>query len=256
MSKFGDNVEKTVDQYTEFFYKYSKDKFIKEKKLAKVQKADPPDVSPAMWFDKDDEAIEQLKKMTNKSTGQFYQASVQKAVHESVRKNMFESQLPQKEALEQMKSDLAKALKMKPGSLASEVVPTGFKGTADEYFKGLAEHTSSMARTTSTLYTMEQVEAETMVIRSLKTSRTCAGCLQMDGTTYKVEKAVKHVEDIMSADSLDEIRDIQPSFHFDTPDKPLSEAKSAQLKELKETKDSNVRLPAFHFRCECYVDMV
>jgi len=256
MGQFSSNVEKELEDYVSFFYKYSKNEFIKGNKLAEVEKADLPKVTPILWTDKDDNAIKQLNKMSKSSTGKFYKGSVQKAVHDSVRENMFETQLPLPDAVKQMKKDLSTALRLKSGKMIAKVVPGGFIGTAEEYFSGLAMHTASMARTSSSVYTMSDVGVKNMIVRSLKTNRTCAGCLEMDGTTYPVKDAMTHIDNILAVDSIDEIKKLQPSFHFDVPDaiKPGS-AKDQALKELKDSKSEAVMLPTFHFRCECYVDM-
>jgi hypothetical protein len=255
MAKFAPTVKAEFEKYIEYFYKYSRNKFLQDSKLLKLKKADLPDSDPLLWTDKDQIAIDALKYISTEATGAFYTSSVQVAVADSVRRNMLEKQLPRDEAIEKLKADLQKALKIDAGMAVAE----GFKGTADQYFTGLAESTASLSRVTGSVFVMEELEVKTLIVRSMRTNRTCEGCLAMDGTTYETVEAVKHIERLLGADSLDDLKEIQPSFHFDTPENMAKmgpdNAKSAALEQLKSVKDTNVMLPPFHFRCECYVDM-
>lgn len=256
MGEYQDNIAKTQAEYIDYLYKYYKNEFIKTNKIEIVQKAKLPEVSPVLWLDKDDDALAGIKKMMSRSTGQFYKGNVQRTVAESVRKNILESNEPLDVAVPKMQADLAKALKIEAGSLASEVVPVGYRGTAESYFSGLADHTASMARTSGALTTLAEIDAKQFVIRSIKSSRTCLGCLAMDGQTYSVELGTKHMSEILAANNVEDLKDIQPFFHFKAPSDYTKEGlKEAKVSADELAKQSGVQIPPFHFRCECFVDM-
>lgn len=253
MEKFGDEVESDIHDYIDFIYKFSKEKFIKDKGLELVEKADLPVIESTLWIEQDTAAIKSLERITGQSTGKFYKTSVMETVHNSVKKNVFENpSLTHAEAVEIMQKDLSKALKLSKGKLASKVVPKGFHGTANQYFSGLAKNSATLARTSSTIYTIKDVGAKYVVVRSVRTSRTCVGCLAIDGQKYKTADAVSHLEKILSMDDISEYKDIQPSFHFTTKDKSTPE----QLMAAQSIKESGaIHIPPHHFRCECYTDM-
>lgn len=254
MNQFGPKVKDEASQYINYLYRYSKQKFIRENDIKKIAKAKLPTLNPDVWLDVDDKAVEQIDNMTNASTGQFYKNSVQATVYDSVKKNVLESKLPDADALDLMKRDLAKALKMKPGSLESKIVPKGFNGTADQYFQGLSEHAASTTRTASSIYTLEYVDAKYVKINSVRSARSCVGCLNMDGHSYKIADVVTHISNVLAVDSLDELKDIQPSFHFDKEETYGKEGLAKANAEAKAIKNGDaVYLPPFHFRCECFV---
>lgn len=241
-----------IEDYIEHLYKLSRKRFVADHNLKAVQKAELPEIDPSIWIAKDTEAVAAITRITNNSAGKFYQNSVQKTVQESVKKNLLDTPLTNAEAVEIMKKDLAKALKIKQGQLASKVVPKGFHGTSNQYFSGLAENSATLARTAQSIYAIEDVGAKWIVIRSVRSSRTCLGCLAMDGQKFKTARMVKHLEKILSIDDVSEYKDIQPSFHFKTK----GESTTKQKAEAKKIASSDqVRIPPFHFRCECYADM-
>ena len=91
-----------------------------------------------------------------------------------------------------------------------------------------------------------------IIIRSVRTSRTCIGCLAIDGTKYKIADAVSHLEKILSIDDVSEYKDIQPYLHFTTK----GDSTPDKLAEAEALKNSGViYLPPLHFRCLCYTDM-
>lgn len=252
MNSFIDNIDEDMKDYIQYIYKSSKVKFNKDQGLVKVDKALPA-VEPSLWIAQDTAAVESLGRITGNSAGKFYKSSVMKTVHESVKKNVFENpELTHAEAVEIMQKDLSKALRVTKGKLASKVVPKGYHGTAEQYFSGLANNSATLARTSSSVYSMQEVGAEYIIVRSVRTSRSCAGCLAIDGQKYKTSSAVKHLEKILNIDDVSEYKDIQPSLHFKTTTSSTPE----QLAEAKKLKtDGAIYLPPLHFRCECYTDM-
>lgn len=250
MAKFPKLVEKDNKEYTTYLYKYSKEQFIKAEKITK---ANIPTIDASIWTVKDEATIEALNGMTGESVSGFYGKSVQTAVAESVKKNVFERKLVGDTVGEALKADLAKALKLKGGALESAVVPKGFHGTAQQYFNGLSQHTATLARTSSNVYTLDYVEAKYLVVHSVRSSRTCLACLEIDGKKYKVSEAVSHVDSIMNAGSIDDLKDIQPWFHEKLPSEYKADELKDAKKQIKSQINSGVNLPPFHWKCACFV---
>ena len=256
MGTYQSTIDDEQVEYTEYLYKYFKNEFIKRNKIQIVEKANLPEITPILWLEQDEEALAALRKMTSGSTGKFYKTSVQQAVQDSIKFNIIESNLPLDEAVAQMKRDLSKALKMTPGQMESKVVPPGYTGTAESYFTSLADHTASLSRTTGAVFTMDEVDAKKMIIRSVRSKRTCLGCLEMDGMIYDVSKAKKHTDKMLGADNVGDLKKLQPFFHYKTPDE-YSETELANAQaSAKAEANSGFKTPPFHFRCECFVDMV
>ena len=251
MGSFGSAVAGDCSEHTNYLYRSSKLQFIKERKLVKVRKLDDIEIPDEFWSEADVTNIEAIEKHIIGSTGKFYEKSSQRAITESVKKNIFERGLVGDELVEAVMSDVSKALHMELGSLASEVVPEGFRGLAEEYFKGISEHVATLTRTGSIMEALSDSDVQTFVIRSMQTDRTCIGCLEMDGETFEVEKGYDHFQSLVEADDEEQMAEIQPSFHFGAP----GENSEDKLAELADLADAGVMLPPFHFRCECYVDM-
>lgn len=256
MAKFPAKVKKDNAKFIDFLYRYSKDQFIKSENIKQASKAvSLPTIEPGIWATTDTASIEALETLTSKTVDGFYQGSVQTAVANSIKKNVFERNLTGDAATKAMKNDLAKALKLKSGALESKVVPKGFRGTADNYFKGLSQHTSTLARTSSNLNTLDYVGAEYVQIHSVRSARTCLGCLEMDGKKYKTKEAVAHMNKILTVDSIESLKKIQPSFHFKNSGE--YEGNEDKLKEqklkAKEMVSQQMYLPPFHFLCECFI---
>lgn len=250
MKTFPSKIETRVNDDIDYIYRYSKASFAEKHKITKA-KTKPPEIPVSLWHDRDEEAITALQRQTNDFAGSFYSNNVQAAVADSVSVNVFERGLTAKEAGEALQKDLMKAFRMDQGTLESKVVPPGFRGKADRYFVDLAEHQAQMARTSSLIYAMDDAGATKFTIHSVKTDRTCLGCLNMDGVEFSVPDGVKHVEKLLSANDVDELKAIQPSFHF----KPDGENSPAKIAEAATHNGGNVEVPPFHPRCECYVSM-
>ena len=262
MGEFQSTIQSGQSEYIDYLYKYFKNQFIKKNKIELVKKADevdPPDlpeVSPILWLEMDTEAVVGVERIVSQSSGRFYNNSVQQVVADSVKQNIFERNLPLSQAISAMQRDLVKALKLKPGTLESEIVPTGFRGTAENYFAGLADFTASMARTSGDLITLNEIDAQKIVVRSVASTRTCVGCLQMDGTTYTVPSAVEHMNNKLAVDDVDELKKVQPFFHFKAPKDYSEESLKVAQSLAKELTSDVTLLPPFHFRCECFIDMI
>jgi len=205
----------------------------------------------SLWHEKDEEAIRSIQRQTRDFAGSFYGNSVQTAVAESVAVNVFERGLTEKEAGAALQADLMKAFRLDEGALESKVVPAGFRGKAKSYYIDLAENQAQLTRTTTMMYALDDVGAEKYTIHSVKTNRTCLGCLNMDGVEYTVASGKKHVDKLLGASTVADLKKIQPSFHF-KPEGENSDAKVAEAAALPGTQPS---VPPFHFRCECYISM-
>ena len=258
MNQYSDNVNEEVADSVEYFYKYFKSRFIKDESLVSkyVEKAEPPAIPPEFWTKADITNMKAIEAQINSSVGGFYGESCQVAVAESIRVNVFEKGLTGDALTEAVMGDVAKALRVAKGKLASDVVPPGFRGTADQYFRGVSNYGETMTRTSSTLSALKDVGVKKFVIRSLKTDRTCLGCLEMDGQQYSVADGLAHQQKMFDAESKDELRAIQPMFHYDAPGTYSNPEKLASAKaDAKAEASEGVRVPPFHFRCQCYVDM-
>jgi len=257
MGKFGSEIEQEVRDHVKYFYAYYKKNFIEERKLGKkIAKVEAPKIPAEFWFEADTKNVELIEGQIVKSTGEFYGNSCKTAIADSIKKNAFERGLTGTQLRDALVNDLEKALRLKGGALESRVVPEGFKGTAEQYFKGIAEHTATTTRTGSHLTALQDAEVDRFIVRSLKTSRTCLGCIAMDGKTFTVKRGVSHFNKLLEADR-EELKELQPSFHYKSPSDYSNAEALAQAKAdaSKMSKSDNVQLPPFHFRCECYVDM-
>lgn len=255
MAKFGKTIKKRVDEDFNYIYRYSKASDAKRFStlVSKAKRLDPPEIAVGFWTEADLAAIEAIQIQTTAFANTFYSGSVQTAVAESVKVTIFEQGLTLEQAGEALQKDLMRVFRLKKGALESKVVPKGFRGTAGQYFNGLAETQAQVSRTASSLYALSDAGADKFVIRSVKSDRTCQGCFNMDGQEFTVQRGINHIQKFMEAESKEDLKEIQPAFHYKVPGEN-SEAKEKEAKKL--LSDGKVRVSPFHFKCECYIDQV
>jgi hypothetical protein len=134
-------------------------------------------------------------------------------------------------------------------------VPSGWRGTFDEYFEALAASVTTTARVASSVKALEEIEAPYLVIVNPEDEKTCDRCMVMSGKRFPLSDAVDQMSKLYSARNADEVKEAQPWYSekefLKISNKPghVSDADSARLAA------AGVVLPTYHFRCRCTVDI-
>jgi SPP1 gp7 family putative phage head morphogenesis protein len=125
--------------------------------------------------------------------------------------------------------------------------PSGFRGTAEQYFQGLAANTSTVARSYGQLRSFADIGVTKYVIVNPRDDRTCPVCSQMDGKVFSVSDGMAQMKAELEADSPEAIKEIHPW------------VSAKELKSIggssKALANAGLALPGYHFRCRCAVDI-
>lgn len=123
--------------------------------------------------------------------------------------------------------------------------PSGYTGTVESYFEGLAASASTTARSQGQVRSLQDLEVETYIIVNPEDSRTCPICSHMNGKSFTVEIGGKVVDDELAADTPEEVKEAHPFVQFSDVE-GLDEAELAR---------DGIVLPPFHFNCRCNLDI-
>ena len=198
-----------------------------------------PEVSVS--FDVTDvNAIDALQAQNMFWIGEHYGEHVAAAIATSVSETMVQAGTSRAIADELIRSVVERELGL-------VTYPSGFRGTAEQYFQGLAANTSTVARAYGQMRSFADIGVTKYTIVNPRDDRTCPVCSQMDGKVFNVADGVAQMNRELEADSPESIKEIHPWVSA----KELSKigGKSSDLV------NAGLALPGYHFRCRCAVDI-
>jgi len=123
--------------------------------------------------------------------------------------------------------------------------PSGYNGSVESYFEGLAASASTTARTQGQIRSLQDLEVTSYVVVNPDDERTCPICSEMNGKSFTVEMAGEMADDELSADTPDEVKEAHPFVD-------LADVKGLDSEELA---SKGIIMPPFHFKCRCNVDI-
>lgn len=130
-------------------------------------------------------------------------------------------------------------------------IPSGWKGTAKQYFEGLAANAATVARAHGQIRSFQEAGVTKYTIVNPMDDRTCPVCSHFDGMTWTVSEAAKQMAKELAAKTPDDVKKAHPWL------------KLGEIKKLAPTPGKATvglmargqRLPPFHYRCRCAVDV-
>lgn len=216
----------------------------------KVQKARPKsflEAVPAFGVE-DQEAIRAMKRDIMFWTGRHYEENVREALRSKVEETILRQGLDRAEAGRL----LGAALREQLGEVH---VPTGFNGSAKQYFEGLAANTATVARVGGTLKSFAKAGITRYEITNPIDERTCPTCSHMDGKVFTVREGEDLFNRTVNAKSPEAVRQIHPWIGTARM-KAISPKPGPQgSKDASALHSAGFSLPPFHFRCRCGLDM-
>lgn len=139
--------------------------------------------------------------------------------------------------------------KVLAGALTSVNVPNGFKGTAAQYFEGLAANVATNARVRGQLRSFKGVGVQVFEIINPMDDRTCQTCSQLNGMTFKVSDGLAQMKREAAAKNPDEVKRAHPWLSHAKISSIFSKGGKSGLV------GAGVVLPPYHFRCRCTIDV-
>lgn len=117
--------------------------------------------------------------------------------------------------------------------------PSGYAGSSESYFEGLAASASTTARSQGQIRTLQQLGVKRYEVVNPEDRRTCEICSEMNGKSFTVDIAGRIADDEISAETPEEVKEAHPFVNFEDIE-GLSE---------QELSDKGIVLPPFHFNC-------
>lgn len=134
-------------------------------------------------------------------------------------------------------------------------VPGGYKGSADNYFRGLAANTATVARVfgqVNSFVAFDVIELEVVNPNDDRTSRVCQ---HMSGKVFTVEQAKTQMDAELSAKDPDEVKKIHPWLKMDELKSISPKAGHIGKADQEALAKAGLPLPPYHFRCRSTVDI-
>lgn len=145
-------------------------------------------------------------------------------------------------------------------TLGMVAYPGGFRGTAAQYFEGVAANAATVARAYGQIRSFARIGVTTYTIVNPVDSRTCPSCAHMNGKMFPVESATRQIRAEMSARTPEAIRSIHP-WPSAAALQRIGSGTAGRISGAAGTRDSaafsraGLSLPPYHFRCRCAVDI-
>ncbi len=229
-----------------------------------VKKAPPIDPELEASFSVvDDDAVESLTRRHSIWIGEHYTRSLSGSVRDFVKEAVVTRGRDPEDVATELQRILRKEFAYDPADPFEGPylrIPSGWRGSADEYFEGLAANVSTVARVSGQLSALRRVGATKYVIVNPMDERTCPECSYMAGQS--VESGGMSVADAWGAQrreigaTPEAIRErLHPWLKLDAMKTRAGVfgkwGKSGASKFIK----GGMGFPPYHTRCRCTVDI-
>lgn len=139
--------------------------------------------------------------------------------------------------------------------LAMVGLPSGWRGTSDQYFEALVANAMTTSRAQASIRAFHEVGVIKYEIVNPMDERTCPVCSHMDGKKFFVKQGLDQAEAETNASTPEEVRKVHPWIRA-TALRQISPIAGQQSDaDSKRLADAGFALPPFHFRCRCTLDI-
>lgn len=183
----------------------------------------------------DQSAVDQLIEQQLYWIGEYYDNELSDSISDLVRETMIETGLGREEAGKLLEQHLLEHL-----AVAGVSIPEGWGKGPAAYFELLAANTASNARVRGSLGQMIDIGVTKYTITAVGDERTCGRCRLKDGTTYEVQHAQVILDQIASAETPEQVKQLHPWAN-----------KTSEI----EANPDKFPFPPFHGSCRCVVDI-
>lgn len=133
--------------------------------------------------------------------------------------------------------------------------PGGYTGSSKSYFEGLAANAATTARVSGQLRSFEQLDFTELEVVNPDDERTSPQCRHMNGKVFTVEQARAQMDEVLAADSPDDVKSAQPWLDIGDMKDASPKAGDQGAKDAQALADAGVVLPPYHFRCRTTIDI-
>ena len=187
------------------------------------------------WMLPDRKSLEVLNEDTLFWVGSHYGDNIQSSIRESLQK-YFTGRYQRREVMWDLKLALQEQL----------AIPAKFKGTTDQYWDLLADHTCTKIREIGRVSGYEQAGIEIVKIKAVLDERTTQICRRMHGRIISVKTLRKQVDKYLDTCRTKDKEKIKKAW----PWWDDSKAEKLSMKDIQRNiKKGKIGLPPYHARC-------
>ena len=196
----------------------------------------------------DDAAIEALQDQQVFWLGELYGENVAEGIASTVSETIVEAGTNRRVAGNLIQERLTEQL----GHIRT---PTGFHGSAAQYFEGVAALAATHARAFGQLTSFDEVGFTTYEIVNPRDSRTCPVCNHVNGKTFTVAQGRSQMESVLDAEDPDAVKAAHPWMTIKQIKAVSPKPGKQPAADSKALAAKGQALPPYHFRCRCAVDV-
>lgn len=249
---FSEPVNESIEKQVNFIYKISKKYFVGLNEIQPIAKKDFT-IIPA-FTGVDETTISKISEQQSISSNVFYRRNLSKEVSQIVNET-FKEGLNLTNTGKQLQIRLKNILGLKKGISDLKIIPSGYTGSVESYFKGLGDTTLNRARTYSSINALVDAEILEYVISAIRDNKTSVICFQMHGRTFKVSQGISLMNNVLNSKTPNDVKEVAGWR------KDLSEfGVTRQREKINDKKlnnklaSSGMALPLYHFRCRTTIE--
>jgi hypothetical protein len=200
----------------------------------------------------DEKTVESIIQHQTFWVGEVYNEKMSDEIARTVRETMVESGLGPDEASKLLRENLEKIFE-------TIILPTGFVGTPESYFSGLAANSYTVARIHGQMRSFSEIGITSYEISNPGDKRTCSRCAHFDGKVFRTENGVEQIVKELSLKDPKKIKEVHPWPSLSEIKKISSKggfiSGSDGLRDSEKLAKAGLSLPPYHFKCRCTVDI-
>jgi len=185
--------------------------------------------------------------------GDFYSAQLSDRIRGVANDIVFNQGFSNREAGRQLRRACERELGVKAGGKTgfAPAVPARYAGEegVELYYRQLASVASQRARVWSKIEAYSKAGVITYELTNPNDQRTGQICQQMSGQVFSVQTAVEHVDRMMEASTIDEVKAVQPWVQAPAIQTALGGAEKGSAEATEALQRLSAILPPFHPVC-------
>lgn len=222
------------------------------KSCANIKKATVSGVSFTL---QDEEATKALGRLISGSIGDHFDKTRKPIITESILEGVIEQGMTNEEAATFLQKELTRRL---GGEAALSAVPDSIaalgQNSINAYFEGLVATNMNWAQNFSRVNAMREAEITRYQLAVVVDGATSDICLDMVGRTFELNQAVDYMDNVLEAESADEIKSFAP-WRDDLSEFGLSRGQSLTSPSAADVLAANgMAMPPYHNHCRTEVE--
>lgn len=223
------------------------------KSCGNVKKATVSGVSFTL---KDEEATKALGRLVSGSIGDHFDKTRKPIITESILEGVIQEGMTNEEAATFLQKELTRRLGGTEAALSAvpESIAALGQNSINAYFQGLVATNMNWAQNFSRVNAMREADITRYQLAVVVDGATSDICLDMVGRTFELKQAIDYMDNVLEAESADEIKDFAP-WREDLSEFGLSRGESLNSPSAADVLAANgMAMPPYHGHCRTEVE--